>query len=64
MVNASGINSQSTPNREERKSAECPPDNKLPENSQENLDARLDHAIEETFPTSDSVSVTITKGAE
>jgi hypothetical protein len=35
----------------------------LPENSQENLDARLDHAIEETFPTSDPVSVTITKGA-
>ena len=63
MVNASGINSQSVPDREERKSAECPPDNKLPENSQENLDARLDHAIEETFPTSDPVSVTITKGA-
>jgi ElaB/YqjD/DUF883 family membrane-anchored ribosome-binding protein len=40
------------------------PDNKLPENSQENLDARLDHAIEETFPTSDPVSVTITKGPE
>jgi hypothetical protein len=64
MVNASGISSQSTPDREERKSAECPPDNKLPENSQENLDARLDHAIEETFPTSDPVSVTITKGPE
>jgi hypothetical protein len=63
MVNASGISSQSTPDREERQSAECPPDNKLPENSQENLDARLDHAIEETFPTSDPVSVTITKGA-
>src|ERR1044072_1697575 len=64
MVNASGISSQSTPDREERKSAECPPDNKLPENSQENLDARLDHAIEETFPTSDPVSVTVTRGAE
>ena len=64
MVNASGISSQLTPDREERKSAECPPDNKLPENSQENLDARLDHAIEETFPTSDPVSVTITKGPE
>jgi hypothetical protein len=63
MVNASGISSQSTPDREERQSAECPPDNKLPDNSQENLDARLDHAIEETFPTSDPVSVTITKGA-
>jgi ElaB/YqjD/DUF883 family membrane-anchored ribosome-binding protein len=63
MVNASGISSQLTPDQEEGKSPECPPDNKLPENSQENLDARLDHAIEETFPTSDPVSVTITKGA-
>jgi hypothetical protein len=41
-----------------------PPDSQLPENSQENLDARLDHAIEETFPTSDPISVTITKGPE
>jgi hypothetical protein len=64
MVNASGVSSQLTPDRAEPKSAECPPDNKLPENSQENLDARLDHAIEETFPTSDPVSVTITKGHE
>jgi hypothetical protein len=64
MVNASGASSQLTPDREEGKSPECPPDNKLPENSQENLDARLDHAIEETFPTSDPVSVTITKGPE
>src|SRR5215207_2734689 len=64
MANASGISSQSTPDRQERQSAECPPDSKLPENSQENLDARLDHAIEETFPTSDPVSVTITKGPE
>jgi hypothetical protein len=64
MVNASGISSQLTPDRAEPKPAECPPDNKLPENSQENLDARLDHAIEETFPTSDPVSVTITKGPE
>jgi len=64
MVNAPSISSQSTPDRAEPKPAECPPDNKLPENSQENLDARLDHAIEETFPTSDPVSVTITKGPE
>ena len=64
MVNASGISNQLTPNRAEPKPAECPPDNKLPENSQENLDARLDHAIEETFPTSDPVSVTVTKGPE
>jgi ElaB/YqjD/DUF883 family membrane-anchored ribosome-binding protein len=47
---------------EKRKPAECPPDSELPENSQENLDAKLDHAIEETFPTSDPVSVSITKG--
>jgi hypothetical protein len=45
-----------------REAGECPPDNKLPENSQENLDARLDHAVEETFPTSDPVSVHITAG--
>src|SRR5215207_11035250 len=64
MANASGISSQSTPDRQDHKSAECPPDNMLPENSQENLDARLDHAIEETFPTSDPVAVTITKGPE
>src|SRR5215213_4474009 len=64
MANASGISSRSTPDREEHKSVECPPDNRLAENSQENLDARLDHAIEETFPTSDPVSVTITKGPE
>jgi ElaB/YqjD/DUF883 family membrane-anchored ribosome-binding protein len=64
MVNTRGISGQSTPDGEEGKSAEGSPDNKLPENSQENLDARLDHAIEETFPTSDPVSVTITKGPE
>jgi ElaB/YqjD/DUF883 family membrane-anchored ribosome-binding protein len=64
-VNAPNVSSsQSTLDQERRQSAECPPDNKLPENSQENLDARLDHAIEETFPTSDPVSVTITKGPE
>jgi len=62
MVNASGISKQLTPDRAEPKPTECPPDNNLPENSQENLDARLDHAIGETFPTSDPVSVTITKG--
>ena len=36
-------------------------DRKLPENSKENLDKKLDHAIEETFPTSDPISVKITK---
>jgi ElaB/YqjD/DUF883 family membrane-anchored ribosome-binding protein len=64
MVNTPGISSQPTPEGEEGKSAESARDNKLPENSQENLDARLDHAIEETFPTSDPVSVTITKGPD
>jgi ElaB/YqjD/DUF883 family membrane-anchored ribosome-binding protein len=64
MVNAPGSSSQSTLDGEEHKPAESPSDTKLPENSQENLDARLDHAIEETFPTSDPVSVTITKGPE
>ncbi|WP_201841712.1 hypothetical protein [Microvirga zambiensis] len=61
-MSATDIKSQSMRGGEERRSSMCPPDNKLPENSQENLDARLDHAIEETFPTSDPVSVTITKG--
>src|SRR3712207_1029709 len=37
-------------------------DKSLPENSKENLDRKLDHAVKETFPTSDPVSVTITKG--
>jgi hypothetical protein len=38
-----------------------PKDKKLPENSKKSLDAKLDHALEETFPTSDPVSVKITK---
>ena len=63
-MTAPGVSSQSPPDKEERQSAECPPDTQLPENSQENLDTRLDHAIEETFPTSDPISVTITKGPE
>src|SRR5918997_625767 len=37
-------------------------DKRLPENSKQNLDRKLDHAVEETFPTSDPVSVMITKG--
>lgn len=37
-------------------------DKTLPENSRERLDRKLDHAVEETFPTSDPVSVMITKG--
>jgi hypothetical protein len=38
-----------------------PEDKHLPENSQENLNRKLDEAVEETFPTSDPVSVKITK---
>jgi hypothetical protein len=64
MVNPLGINGQSTPDKNGGKSIESSSDNSLPENSQENLDARLDQAIKETFPTSDPVSVTITKGPE
>ena len=36
-------------------------DHKLPENSKENLDEKLDNAVDETFPGSDPVSVKITK---
>jgi ElaB/YqjD/DUF883 family membrane-anchored ribosome-binding protein len=61
MANSSDASSPPVPDVK-REAGECPPDNKLPENSQENLDARLDHAVEETFPTSDPVSVHITVG--
>jgi hypothetical protein len=44
--------SQDTPSRT---------DEKLPENSQKSLNRKLDEALEETFPTSDPVSVKITK---
>jgi hypothetical protein len=63
MANEPHISNQSSPERE-NKPAKPLSDNDLEENSQENLDARLDHGIEETFPTSDPVSVTITKGPE
>ena len=36
-------------------------DKDLPENDQKSLDERLDDGLEETFPTSDPVSVKITK---
>jgi ElaB/YqjD/DUF883 family membrane-anchored ribosome-binding protein len=61
MANSSSIGSPPA-SQDERQPTEGPPDNKLPENSQENLNARLDHGIEETFPTSDPVSVHITAG--
>ena len=37
-------------------------DNALSENSKQNLDKKLDLAVEETFPASDPVSMSITKG--
>jgi ElaB/YqjD/DUF883 family membrane-anchored ribosome-binding protein len=61
MANSSDVSSPPVPDVK-REAGECPPDNKLPGNSQENLDARLDHAVEETFPTSDPISVHITAG--
>jgi hypothetical protein len=36
-------------------------DDKLPENSKESLDRKLDEGVEESFPASDPVSVKITK---
>jgi hypothetical protein len=36
-------------------------DDKLPENSKNSLDEKLDEGVEETFPASDPVSVKITK---
>jgi len=62
-MNSLSANNQPFPPKD-AKPGECPPDSELTENSQENLDARLDHAIEETFPTSDPISVHITKGPE
>jgi hypothetical protein len=38
-----------------------PGDKHQPENKQANLNERLDEALEETFPSSDPVSVKITK---
>lgn len=49
--------SESTP----QNVADGTPDRKLPENSKQNLDEKLDHGVEETFPGSDPVSVKITK---
>src|SRR3712207_6670440 len=64
MADAPSARKQPNPGEATSETKPCPPDCDLPENSQENLDARLDHAIEETFPTSDPISVTITKGPE
>ncbi|MHB2211086.1 hypothetical protein [Methylobacterium sp. CM6257] len=38
-----------------------PGDAKHPDNKQEKLSERLDEALEETFPSSDPVSVKVTK---
>lgn len=62
MVNASSAKNPPVSPEKARQPAECAPDYKLPENTQEHLDAKLDHPIEETFPTSDPASVYITKG--
>ena len=53
--------SPQAPSETERKPPKAVDDETLPENSKENLDKKLDYAIEETFPTSDPVSVKITK---
>ncbi len=63
MADAPSAHSQPIPGEAAPQPGTCPPDCDLPENSKENLDARLDHAIEETFPTSDPVSVIVTKKA-
>jgi len=48
--------------REQAKTEEAgETDRTLPENAKENLDAKLDEGIEESFPASDPVSVKITK---
>ena len=47
--------------REPVAAPEQKPDCDLPENSKANLDRKLDHALTETFPTSDPVSVSITR---
>ena len=62
MANSPTQNSPKPVSEEERRPAAAEPDHTLPENSQANLDSKLDHAIEETFPTSDPISVHVTKG--
>jgi hypothetical protein len=55
---------QKQPNTQEagfRQDSPSETDKHLPENSQKKLNQKLDEALEETFPTSDPVSVKITK---
>jgi hypothetical protein len=61
-TNAPGFTPSTPSTRDEQTPSPHSPDRHLAENSKENLDRKLDHAIKETFPTSDPVSVTITKG--
>jgi len=61
MVNTSSAHSPPARSGVSGNTAPCPPDCDLPENSQKNLDARLDLGVEETFPASDPVSVMVTK---
>lgn len=53
-----------TPNQDQpgfRRDSASQDDKARPENQQSKLNERLDEALEETFPTSDPVSVKITK---
>ena len=53
-----------TPNQDQpgfRRDSASPDDKARPENHQSKLSERLDEGLEETFPSSDPVSVKITK---
>jgi len=58
---STALGSATPPSESERRPPKDIDDEKLAENSKEHLDEQLDRAIEETFPTSDPVSVKITK---
>jgi ElaB/YqjD/DUF883 family membrane-anchored ribosome-binding protein len=62
MVNVPSSSGRPAIDEAARQAGNRAPDCDLPENSKANLDAQLDHAIEETFPTSDPISVNVTKG--
>ncbi|MCC0806000.1 hypothetical protein FPV16_07150 [Methylobacterium sp. W2] len=53
----------STPDTDEKRRVDPAPSNDEmnPENHQDEMSERLDEALEETFPSSDPVSVKITK---
>ncbi|MET7247508.1 hypothetical protein ABZT49_29585 [Methylobacterium sp. EM32] len=57
-------NETKTPNQDQagfRGDSASPEDKARPENQQSKLNERLDEGLEETFPSSDPVSVKITK---